>query len=290
MKTNGKNDLVNPAPIDGVIMASYFDEHWYKVTQNSVAHYIASVTTKLDVERKYAIEIWRGNLGNREADIKMHDASERGKRIHYALSLYLTGGIVLYNPWNAPIYTDEQIAEMKESVNGLLIVLRNQDEMLDVWKLQRFFEIVKPEVCYSEKIVYSIEKDIAGTLDVAMEIKAGSYPVNGSKPLIIPKTGLYIADLKTGKTVEESFFRQLAPYSYAFEEMGLGKPEGALILHTGATTKSAIPGFSVKICSREALPSYLDDYFHLAAIWKRNNPNAGPDIFDFPSKIQRRAS
>jgi hypothetical protein len=277
-------------PGDSVIMASWFDDHWYKVTKNGKDHFIASVTTILDVEAKPFLARWRGDIGNREAEFRIYEARMKGKRIHHALHAYLLGGIVLYNPWENPIYSNTEIEEMKQSVNGVIEVLRDQDEMLHVWKLQRFFEIVNPRVIGSEKTVYSIEKDIAGTLDIAMEVEAGTYPVNGSKGLIIPRTGIYIADLKTGGTVTDGVFRQIAPYAYAYEEMELGKPEGALVLHTGSSVRSGIPGFAVKICMREDLPSYLEDYFHLAAIWKRNNPHSGPEVFQFPSKIQRRAA
>jgi hypothetical protein len=279
-------DTVNKT--DSVIMASYRDEHWYKITKKEQDFYIASVTTKLSVERIHAIEKWRGEIGNREADLKMYESQNRGKRIHHAMEIFLKGGVVLYNSWERPTYSEEDIKAMNADANGMVIVLHEQDEMLDVWKLQQFFDIVKPKILYSEKIVYSIEKDIAGTLDIAMEIEAGSYPVNGTKPLIIPKTGTYIADLKTGKVVEDKVWRQLAPYCYAFEEMGIGKPLGALVLHTQGITRSGIPGLSVKFASKEELPAYLDDYFHLAAIWKRNNENAGPKIFSFPTKIQRK--
>lgn len=269
-------------------MASWFDDHWYKVKKDGVDHYIASVTTKLDVEAKPFLGRWRGDIGNREADLRVYESGMRGKRIHHALQTYLLGGIVLYNPWESPIYTDAQIEDMRQSVNGVLVVLKDQGEMLDVWKLERFFEIVNPKVVETEKIVYSIDHDIAGTLDIAMIIEAGTYAVNGAKSLVIPETGRYVADLKTGKVVDESVFRQLAPYCFAYEDMGLGRPVGALILHTGATTRGGIPGFATKVCMREDLKPWLDDYHHLAAIWKRNNPTAGPTVFSFPSKIQRR--
>lgn len=273
---------------DGVVMCDWFDAHWYRITKNGQDNYIASVTTKLSVERISPLEKWRGEIGNREADLKMYEAQNRGKRIHYAMEVFLKGGVILYNPWSRPTYTEEDIKKMNAEANGMVVVLREQDEMLDVWKLQQFFEIVNPKILHSEKIVYSIEKDIAGTLDIAMEIEKGSYPVNGSKPLVIPKTMTVVADLKTGKVVEDKVWRQLAPYCYAYEEMGLGKPLGAMVLHTGATTRGGIAGLSVKFATKEELPPYLDDYFHLAAIWKRNNENAGPKIFSFPTKIQRK--
>lgn len=273
---------------NNVVMAEWFDEHWYKIKKEKEDHYIASVTTKLDIERKYALEKWRGDVGNREADLISHDASNRGKRIHRALQIYLLGGAVIYNPVNNPIYREEDIQAIQAKSNGMIAILRDQGEMNDVWKLQKFFDILKPNVLFSEKIVFDIGLDIAGTADVVFKLKAGMYPVN-SQPLEIPQAGLYIADLKTGKVVDDSAWCQMAAYTAAYEAMKLGTIEGCLILHTGSTNKAknGIPGFNAKIMMKGELKSYLEDYFHLAAVWKRRNPNAGPMIFQFPTLIQR---
>ena len=271
-----------------IIYANWFDERFYRIKKNSEEHYIASVTTKLGVERKFHLERWIGEVGWERAQSIKYESSERGKRIHFALSTYLTGGTVIFNDWRSPLYTDNDIKEMQKE--GFVFVLKDQGEMLDIWKLQQFFDLVKPKILHSEKIVYSIERDIAGTLDIAMEIEKGVYVSGSGKNstvVDIPETGVYIADLKTGKTVEDSVWRQLAPYALSYEEMGLGSPSGCLVLHSGATTEGGIPGLSVKLATRDELPPYLEDYEHLAAIWKRNNPNKGPVVFKFPSKIKK---
>lgn len=263
-------------------MVQYFDDHFYKVGEN----YIASVTTKLSVESKPFLARWRGDVGNREADMRMHDASQRGKRIHYAWWVYITGGTVVYNPWENPTYSEEDIKKLKSE--GILFVLNSQDEMLQLWKLQRFFELVNPQIRHAELIVYSVEKDIAGTLDNAFLIEKGKYDVSGKNQLVIPKTGVYIADLKTGNSFEESMWNQIAPYSKCYEEMGYGKTEGGLILHTGAKSKSGISGLSVPLRTAEELDHDFIIYQKIADIWKERNPGYGPDIFSFPSLIKKR--
>ena len=72
--------------------------------------------------------------------------------------------------------------------------------MYDIYKLQKWHEIVNPEVKESEMIVYSKKNKDAGQLDKLMFIKGGDYEINGAKPLHIPE-GLYVVDLKTVKTV-----------------------------------------------------------------------------------------
>ena len=266
-------------------MVEWFDDHFYRIKVEEQVYGIASVTTKLAVEDKPFIGRWRGDIGNREADLKMNEASQRGKRIHYAWWVYITGGTVLYNPWEHPTYTDKDIETMRSQ--GMVFVLTSQDEMLQLWKLQRFYEVVNPKVLHAELIVYSIKNDIAGTMDNAFLIEKGIYDVSGRMKLIIPTTGIYIADLKTGKTFDEGMWNQIAPYAKCYEEMGHGKVEGGLILHTGATTRSGILGLSVPLRTAEQLDHDYEIYQKIADIWKERNPNYGPLIFKFPSLIKR---
>jgi len=274
------------APVqEGIRMVSYFNDHWYLVKRDGADHYIASVTSKLGIEKKPFVDQWRGDIGNREADLRMNEASNRGKRIHFAWYTFLTGGTILYNPWEAPNYTDDEIKKLE--TDGPVFILKSQDEMLQMWKLQRFFKIVNPKILHAELKVYSIEHDIAGTLDNAFQIEAGTYDVNGRSKLVIPVTGIYICDLKTGKVVDDSVWNQIAPYAKCYQWMGHGRPEGGIVLHTGSNIKSGIPGLSVPFRSAEQLKHDFEVYQKIADIWKERNPNYGPQIFDFPSLIKK---
>lgn len=266
---------------------SYFDERFYRIQIAGISHFMASVTTKLSIESKYALNQWRGLVGNREADLRMYEASNRGKRIHHAWNVFILGGVILYNPWESPIYTEAQIKEMQ--VKEMVFVLKDQGEMVDLWKLQQFYEILTPKILESELIVYSIEDEIAGTLDNTFLIEEGRYKVNGSRDLIIPKTGIYVCDLKTGKTIDDSYWNQLAAYKCAYEKMKDVSVEGCLIFHTGATTKSGIPGFATPFKTKEQMKDekHLETFFDISRVWKARNPNAGPIAFKFPSLIKR---
>lgn len=278
---------------DQIISAQWFDDRCYRITkyegEQRFDHSITSVTTNLGIEEKPFVLKWYADLGWDEARKRLHESQDRGKRIHFAFWVYLNGGIVIYNPWQSPFYSDEQIEEQKKSVNGIFMVLKNQDEMVALWKLQRFMEIVNPTIRNTEKIVYSIEKDIAGTMDVEFFIEKGKYDVNGREQLVIPKSGVYVADLKTGNSIG-SVWEQLAAYTEALEEMRNTEIDGALCLHTSASTRSGIEGFSANLKMREELKPHYDMYKHLAAAWKFRNPNFGPKVFEFPTKIQRRLS
>lgn len=270
---------------DKIQHVEWFDDRYYRITKDDKDYFIASVTTKLGIESKPFLAKWRGDIGNREADMRMWEAQERGKRIHYAWYIYLMGGTVIFNPWQKPTYTPEQVAEFKK-LNPYFYELSFQDEMVQLWKLQQFFDRVKPKILHAEKIVFSIDDDEAGTLDCAFYINKGQYDVNGSKKLIIPNSGIYILDVKTG-SIDETAWCQMASYSHCFRKMGLGEVEGAIILHTKSQNKSGIPGFASPLKTRNELVDYYIDYKNLAAIWKRRNGNKGPKIFQFPSLIRR---
>lgn len=266
---------------------TYFDDRFYLVEKGGVKHYIPSVTTKLAIEAKPFLYRYYAELGWDQARKKLHEAGDRGTRIHYAMYIYLMGGAVIFNPWNSPKFTDDEIQKIKTEKNGLITILSNQDEMVAAWKIQQFFDRVKPKIKHLEMTVYSIEDDIAGTLDAALEIEKGVYDVSGLKGLTIPSSGIWIVDLKTGNQVSESAWAQIAPYSVAYERMGLGETQGGLILHTSASTKKGIPGFSAETRTAKELVFHYEIYKHLSAVFDARNPNLGPIAFEFPSIIQR---
>ena len=124
-------------------------------------------------------------------------------------------------------------------------------------------------------------------MDLAVHIKAGKYPVNGSKPLEIPE-GDYICDLKTGNMVSEEADMQTAAYLRCAEEMGLGKFNGTIILHTGSKNRGGIEGLGTNL---RLMKDVEDDYmgYRLASdLWLRKHKNDTPKIFDMPSIISMK--
>lgn len=272
-----------------ITQVDWFDDRFYRFDlSKDEVRYIASVTTRLGIERKWALEQWRGLVGNQQADFKMYEASERGKRIHWAWGIYLNGGTILYQNYQAPIYTEEQIETIKKETLGNYFILKNQDEMNQLYKLQRFYETVKPKVLHTELTVYDLEgTGIAGTLDDAFYIEKGTYFVSGSKGLVIPVSGIYIADLKSGNFIDDAVWNQISPYAYCYEKMGYGEVVGGLCIHTGASTKGGIPGLAVKLRTREEMAKDFSIYKMIASLWDERNPDAGPQIKQFPSLIKR---
>lgn len=267
--------------------AMWFDDRFYKVKENDQEHIIASVTTKLGIEDKPFLYRWYAELGWDQARKKLHEAGERGKRIHYAWYIYQMGGVVLYNPFQSPNFSEEQIKEYATSHNGLIAVISDQSEMVAVWKLQRFLEISKAKIVHLEMTVFSVKDKIAGTLDGALLLEKGTYDVNGAKGLVIPETGIYIADLKSGNVVSDSAWAQVASYAEAYASMGFEAPKGGIILHTSASTRKGIEGFSAELKTTAELRPHFEIFKHLSAVFDARNPNMGPRAFEFPIVIKK---
>jgi len=265
-------------------MIQYFDSHWYrriierKESDNEIRWY-PSVTTKLGIVAKYGLDKWRGDIGNREADLRVLEAGNRGSRIHRAWQVYQEGGSVGFWRW--------QTGEEKPEADFLL---QDQGEYLDFLKLHYFTEIVKPEFKGVEYILYSDKYSEAGTCDNILGIKAGKYMVNGSKPLVLEE-GTYIADLKSGKFVYDESFLQISAYRNMYYEMGLkgafGDIVGGLIFHTRAKNKSGIVGFSVTVRTPEQMDLDFEDFRAVSKIWERKNRTVSPKDFSFPQVIKR---
>lgn len=272
-----------------VQMVDWFNSHVYRVdllTKDGKpeTRWIPSVTTKLGIIDKPFLAKWRGDIGNREADTRLFESQERGSRIHNAWSVFCQGGPVVYNPWNHPNYTEAEIADLKAK-NPLWAVVPYQDEMYALIKLQKLVDVIKPKMLSSERTVYSLKNNDAGTTDNIWEIAEGDYLVNGAKPLHIPK-GRYVVDLKNGNQVSDEAYYQTACYLKCCEEMGDSEYTGTIILHTASKNKSGIEGLGVHLSLRPAVEEHYKTYRLAAALWEKKNPDFAPRVFQFPSLIQ----
>lgn len=270
--------------MSNAVLVEWFDSHYYKVIKDGVATFIPSVTTKLGIIDKPFLAKWRGDIGNREADMRMNEASQRGTRIHYAWSVALKGGAVIYDPWNKPVFTPEGLAEARKQY-GEVAILKTQDEQYQVFKLYRQFEALKPTVIGVEETLYSVEEMIAGTADHIYFIEEGDYAIAGRNPLHL-QTGLYLGDLKTGNVVEENVWLQIAPYVHCYEKMHGVKLVGGLVTHTSSKTKAGIQGLTTLLRTREQLfDKDLPDYFYAAKLWERNHADDKPETYEFPALL-----
>ncbi len=281
------NENVLPTPT--VKMIEWFDDRFYKIgwvdtAQQPHTEFFASVTTKLGVINKPFLARWRGDVGNREADLKANEGANRGVRIHQAWYTLAMKGVVIYQPWQKPNYLPEEIEALKVQYQGKVAILEEQDEMYAVYKLLCWCNVVKPKFIVNELTVYSIPNRDAGTVDNVIDITGGSYMINGTKPLILP-AGRYVLDLKTGVAVDDDADLQLAAYWNCLVEMYGWEFQGSLVLHTGASTKGGIPGLATKYRNKEELAADYQIYRKTADVWTWKNANKFPKVFDFPSMI-----
>lgn len=263
----------------------WYDERFYEFEfEEGVIKYIPSVTTKLGIINKPFLAKWRGDIGNELADLKMKQSQDRGSRIHSAWETMCKGGAVVFNPPRKPVYNQDDLKALQEKYERLYVI-ENQDEMHDVWKLQRFLEIVKPKILLSEAIVYDIENNDAGTMDNLLEIEEGEYQVAGKTPIFI-KGGVYVADLKTGKSIDRSAYKQCACYAKCIVSMGVRESvDGTMILHTGSSTRTGIEGFTVHVRNKEDMEADYISYRKTSDLWEDENESFSPKVFSLPSLI-----
>jgi len=254
-------------------LIEYFDDHYYKITRDEEVFYFPSVTTVLGIIEKYGLDRWRGDIGNREADHRLYEASNKGKRIHKAWELFNAGLGVGYHRW--------QIEEKPECD----FIFTEQGEYLDFLKLVEFRKLVKPVIVHSEKIVYSFKHQTAGTVDNVFSIQEGEYLVNGKNPLKL-NGGLYIADVKTGNSIYAEAIYQVSAYAEMYKEIGLGEIEGCLILHTNASTRTAIKGFAVRLVTKEEIADAFRVFLNAFEVWKAKNKSGKPTVFEFPQTVR----
>lgn len=267
------------------IQIDWFDEHYYKIfNKDGTEEFFPSVTTILQVSPKPFLNRWRGELGNDEADRLKNEGAERGSNIHFACDILKQGGAVILMQGLKARYSDAEIADIKKLHNGLVALVWDQFEYLQVYRYWQLLKELSPKKIESERTVFSLKHRFAGTLDEKYLLDSGSYNINGSKPVKI-EGGKYIADIKSSKTITDDNYNQLAAYWVADEEMNGEQIDGALLIHTNAQTKSGIEGLSVKVISRPEMEEYFDQFLKLFEVWKIKPSPAHPKIFTMPNQL-----
>ena len=110
---------------------------------------LPSVTTVLGAIRSLALEHWRGELGNVEADRQMGEAAEIGKAVHRLCHAYNIG--------QSFIIPDGIVGELFSAYRG-------------------WFAGNVDKVIFAEKVVVSRKYSYAGTADLLAIIKGDTVP------------------------------------------------------------------------------------------------------------------
>ncbi len=271
--------------IDAIINRAYKINPKFEYTVIDKNIFLPSSTTILGSAPKEWLGRWRGQVGNWEADRIMNEAMNKGSRIHSAFAELVNGTIILFNNPKAPAYSKEQITAIESENKKGVLVLQDQQEMLEVWRLSKFFEIVKPKIIATELSIYSAVYGYAGTLDHLWYIEAGEYALGDKVKFIIAKSGNYILDIKTGGEDDVNYPEQLASYFNAVEESGEIKIEGAIILYSNSKTVKGIEGFKAEQLTLNDLNYHFQGFLWQYNIWLKK-ANKSPKIFDLPTVLR----
>jgi hypothetical protein len=286
-----KEDVTKSLKIESVQRVEYFDSRYYKVQGKSddgeFSEYFPSVTEILGAYPKDFLARWRGDVGNDRADQIITEALNLGSIIHYGAEAIALGGVVVYNPLTNPIYSEEQIENLRRTYNKVVVV-RFQKEYMQLYRIQQFFDMVKPTEIQAEQTVYSLKHKYAGTLDVICKLEPGIYSIAGSKPLGL-KGGYYICDYKTGKSVDDTYRMQISAYMKAVLE---GRPRwktkfaGCLILHSNAeTVTTGIAGFKAHLVTMGEVDMYFNSFLKVYDVYKIHKPVPTPKTFFIPTQL-----
>lgn len=257
----------------------YFDDRWYKIINGESVEYLESVTTVLNAYPKPGLARWRGDVGNREADLRMKEGGDKGTNVHSHCRQLLAGFKIGYVPKNEPMPIVEEGT----------VVIRSQEEYLAVYRFWQWMKAVNPEVVAVELTVYDLEEHAAGTMDYLFRIIEGEYMIAGAKALKL-KGGLYVGDLKSGNWVDETAEMQTATYGIFWENLfrgteGFEEVVGTLVIHTNASTKKGIEGLTTVHRNREEMIEDYDDFKSTHKIWKKKFGSSRPNIMEFPMEL-----
>jgi len=247
-------------------MVNWFDQHYYRIGSK----FYPSVTTVLGASPKWYLGNWRGDVGNVEADRIMKEAQIHGSNVHGFLNHLLNGGSLIFN----------QETNEKGHIN-----VRDQFEFLHIYKVVQFLNIVKPKILMSEEIIWSDKYEFAGTMDLLMDVEEGEYPVNGAKPIFLDG-GVYVADLKTGKSIGNEAFWQTSAYAEALKEHTGLQVTGTMILHTQSGNAKGIEGFGIKVRNSEEVSLDFENFLKVYEVWKIAPNPAKPKIFQMPQTLK----
>lgn len=174
----------------------------HRVYQRDKDLYYPSVTTILQYmpKNKFFLE-WLKDVGH-TADIILERAGKEGTQVHDAAEKLVKGETVTWIDSKGNIKYSE----------GVWLMIN---------KFHEFWTTYKPELLFSEQILFSDEYKYAGTGDL----------------LVVLDGKIWLIDIKTSNTISKTFELQLAAYKKAIEERVDIKIEKTGILWLKAATR-----------------------------------------------------
>jgi hypothetical protein len=278
---------IEKAPFKISEPVQWFDDRFYQIEMNNKQYMLPSVTTKLSAASKGDfLERRRGEIGNREADIRLGEAADRGSRIHHAIYIMMNGGAVVFvAPWNkAQAIAPEQLEAVKERYGENICYLPAQEEVVAVYRFREWMKIMRPLIIGGELKVFSLKHNYAGALDWALHIEAGFYSLGGRNQLQIDESGVYILDIKSGVEMD-THGMQLGAYTQGFEESYKMPVAGGIALYLNGKKPGGVEMINSRLTIRTGLEKEFQDFLHCSALWDRKHEKMIPYVFKFPPII-----
>lgn len=260
------------------------DLRYYGIDKDDTVIYYPSVTTILNVYPKEFIHEWRAAVGIETATAITNQALAKGSRVHRGAECLINGMTVICDPIGRNYFTPEERFNFNNSDN--VHKMNNPTEFLEVIKVKKFLQELNAKNVFSEKMLYSVVHEFAGTADIILYIpESGKYTISGKTPVYLDE-GWYLVDIKTGKNVSNTAKYQLSAYIVALEEMYNIKFTGAMIAHTNSTMKSGIVGFKAIVYEREELKNAFKNFKIIQQMFLIDNPTPKPKDISFEKSVK----
>lgn len=259
-----------------------FNKNHIHITDTEKAIYFPSVTTILGVQPMPFLAKWRGDIGNREADMRIREAQDRGSFIHDLCAKLAMGKTIIYRNDKLDFPTYENINGMGE-IGKDIFLCYSQEVMAQVVRFNRLLEILNPKIIDIEKTIINLtDMFYAGTIDYIMDLEEGDYQITSKKTEHI-EAGRYIVDLKTGNQCDKHHLIQTSAYSRAY-----GEVKGNIIIHTNSDNKTGIQG--VKLFVETDLEPYFEQFKNYYRTFQFLNKDIKPKMYEIPYILKRKES
>lgn len=272
---------------------SHFNQHFYDLTLSNDERVIwpGSTTILGIISKDWLIAMIR-NLGVEEMDERLQRALDEGSDTHYVTHLADNGVVILFDHPAREAHDPELREQHRLCVEACKQIgvpyhtVTNQTVMEQCNRWDQVIEVMNPETLSNEMIVASAKYRYAGTLDRIWRVKAGTYPLNGSKDVVIPTDGVAVVDIKTGAE-DSNYPKQLASYAEAFEESTLQNCDYAITVYLDAKQRGDYAGIKLVVASREEWKKDFGNFMHAHALWWEQNADKIPAVKKFRSVLYR---
>ena len=243
-----------------------FDERFYQRSYpDGTVAYAPSITHILEStwpggDRK-GLELWRGQVGNEEADRIMHQAGDEGSYVHEAIEVLLKGNWIKRETVRDQF--GKRARRVLEHLSGFM----------------EFAALHHPRPTHLEAVTWCTDPLFAGTVDFEGELTTVSKIGRGKAAIEVPTVGPWVLDWKTAASIRLTHRAQICAYRYSLTRTAPDYTPRVGILHLGNSTKA---GWSLLEISGPDLARYTELALHTIHTYHLHHPDARPSAKVYP--------